>query len=167
MRTLKTLRYGRAWSWAPCRNLPPPHLCLSSFINVLYCLFGFSIALLCFNQISSKLMLGEENLSRGLSPRPSPPPSLWACQAGTLSSVSQDCCGTRRYKPRRAMSSVTREQLLSLSTWRDVESFRVSRSSFRLPPTHLFQERLNTSKAERWMEASAKMTRIATRIATI
>lgn len=64
--------------------------------------------------------------------------------------------GTQRYKPRRATSSVTREQLLSLSTWRDVESFSVSRSSFRLPPTHLFQERLSTSRAGRWTEASAK-----------
>ena len=86
-----------------------------------------------------------------------PLPWPWAGRAGTWGSECQGLFGSNRYKPRRATSSVTREQLLNLSSWRNVETFSVSRSSFRLPPMHLFQERLSISRAGRWMDASAEI----------
>lgn len=132
LRTLKAPTHGEVLSGSPGRELPH-HIWASLLLgNSSHHPLGFKIALICFNQISLKQVL-----SGRLSQRPHclhlPPPGL--CSAG--------------YQPRRATSSVTREQLLSPSTLRDVESLRVSRSSFRLPPTHLFQERLSISRAGR------------------
>lgn len=138
-------------------TLPSSQFIRSQIINFPPLSFGFRISLICFKQITPEQVSGEGKLQRGpQASLPSAPPSPCTCWAGTLGSAPQDSFRTQRYKPRRATSSVTREQLLSPSTWREVESFSVSRSSFRLPPTHLFQERLSTSRAGRWIEASAK-----------
>lgn len=63
---------------------------------------------------------------------------------------------TMLYVLRSAKSSATKLQLLSLNTWISVASFSAPKSSFRFPPTHLFQERSNISSLGRWRAASAE-----------
>lgn len=62
--------------------------------------------------------------------------------------------------PRRARSPAAKLQLLSISTRILVASFSASKSSFRFPPTHLFQERSNISSSGRWRAASAEKINI-------